>query len=83
MCSDTIVSIGVTSNYTLSAYIYSVIDNIIGDVEYTTVWDQPISYKIDMSKRVLLSNHTPPNVYAIMKWRIPEWINTSTFVLLF
>jgi len=62
--SDTVASIDLTGNHTLSAYGYSVIDNSLGDVGYATVWNQPTLYKIDLSERVVLSEHALPNAYG-------------------
>jgi len=62
--ADTVANIDLTGNHTLSAYGFTVIDNSLGDVGYATVWNKPTLYKIDLSKREVLSEHTLPNAYG-------------------
>jgi len=62
--SDSSVSINLTGNHSLSAYGFSVIDNSLGDVGYATVWNKPALFKIDLSSRKVLSNHTLPAAYG-------------------
>merc|ERR1711957_963274 len=62
--SDSVTSVDVTGNHTLSAYGYSVIDNSLGDIGFATVWNQPRIYKIDLSERKVISNHTLPLAYG-------------------
>jgi len=62
--SDSVTSVDVTGNHTLSAYGYSVIDNSLGDIGFATVWNQPRIYKIDLSERKVISNYTLPLAYG-------------------
>lgn len=52
---DTVANVLLTSNSTLSAYGYSVIENNLGDVGYSTVSNQNKLYKIDLSEKKVLS----------------------------
>jgi len=62
--ADTVSTVDLTGNSTLSAYGYSVIDNSLGDVGYATVWNQPTLYKIDLSERKVLQTFEIPLAYG-------------------
>jgi len=61
---NTIATVDLTGNHTLSAYGYSIIDNSLGDVGYASVWNQNKIYKIGLSERKVLENFTMPNAYG-------------------
>jgi hypothetical protein len=62
---DTVANVLLTSNSTLSAYGYSVIENSLGDVGYSTVWNQNKLYKIDLSEKKVLSTFEVPLAYGM------------------
>jgi hypothetical protein len=45
---------------TINSWGYMVVDNTLGDVAYSTDWDQPYLFKIDLSEKSIIANFTMP-----------------------
>ena len=62
---DTTANVLLTDNSTLSAYGYSIVDNTLGDVGYSTVWNQNTLYKVDLSEKKVLHEFQIPLAYGL------------------
>jgi len=61
---DVQTEILIKNNSTFSSWGYSVIDSSLGDVGYTTDWNQPFLTKIDLSEKTVLDTFELPNAFG-------------------
>ncbi len=62
--ADIVTNVMMSDNSTFSSYGYSVIENSLGDIGYSTVWNDNHLYKIDLSAKKVLEKFEVPLAYG-------------------